>query len=195
MTRPKLTLPWHDTLACARQLLGMHIVRHTSTGLMRARIVETEAYHQDGDAASHSFRGETARNHTMFGPPGHWYVYLIYGMYHCLNVVTEPSGVGAAVLIRGLEPLAGITTMGNHRPQAKTTRELCNGPGKLCQAMAIDRNLDGHPTNHLPLRLQPGEPPTRIHSSSRIGISKGKHLPWRFFIAEHPCVSKGRPAT
>ncbi len=119
-----------DTARVARELLGRWMVRRVEGSLRIGRIVETEAYLGPHDRASHSSKGCTPRNRSMFGPPGHAYVYRIYGLHHCLNVVTEPEGHGSAVLIRALEPVHGLP--GNTR-----------GPGLLCRALAVDRSLDG----------------------------------------------------
>lgn len=148
-----------DTALVARELLGLLLIRRIDDRLVVGRIVETEAYLGPQDRASHSSRGLTPRNRSMFGPPGHAYVYRIYGIHHCLNFVTEPEGHGAAVLIRALEPISGIT----HR--------TC-GPGLLCAALGIDRSLDGLPLDTD--RLWIGEPMIRsrmtIVRTPRIGV-------------------------
>ena len=184
------SLPLHDTVACAKRLLGMDIVRKTPLGVMRARIVETEAYHQDGDEASHSFRGQTNRNAVMFGPPGFLYVYLIYGMHFCMNVVTEAEGIGAAVLIRALEPLEGLDLMRANRPKAKRAIDLTNGPAKACQALDVDLSLNGTSLKEPMIHLGPGISDLPLVSSRRIGITKSVELPWRFYVPDHPFVSK-----
>jgi len=182
------------TLAVARRLLGMHLVRAVPGATLRARIVEVEAYHQDGDEAAHSFPGKTARNAIMFGPPGFLYVYFIYGMHYCMNAVTEPAGIGAAVLIRGLEPLQGIERMRAHRGAHIAERDLTNGPAKACASLAVGPEANGLALTGPAIRLEPGEaPPDRlIACSPRIGISKSKDLPWRFFIKNNPYVSKSK---
>ena len=168
-----------DTVAIARRLLGCHLVREVDGRRLVGCIVETEAY-CEGDPASHSCRGLTARNASMFAKPGTAYVYLIYGMNHCLNVVTGPEGYGAAVLIRALEPLEGLEEM---RARRGRTTDLLNGPGKLCQAFAIDRSLDGEDlltSDRLYLLEAPPLDDDRILATPRIGISQGQDRHWRF---------------
>jgi len=180
------------TLTLARSLIGKVLVRAHEGRQLKGRIVEVEAYHQDGDRAAHSYSGQTRRNAVMFGPPGFLYVYFIYGMHYCMNVVTEEDGVGAAVLIRALEPLEGIETMRALRgPQIKT-RDLTNGPAKCCQAFAIDRKADGWPLNGSQLFLEDSEPlaTNPIGTSKRIGITKSTELPWRFYVKDNIFVSK-----
>jgi DNA-3-methyladenine glycosylase len=126
-----------DSLKSAKSLLGYKLVHQTSDGLTSGIIVETEAYHQD-DPASHTYRGQTARNAVMFGPPGYAYIYFTYGMHYCFNVVTGPKGSGQAVLIRALEPTDGIELMRRRRGM-NAELQLTNGPAKLVQAMAISK--------------------------------------------------------
>lgn len=173
----------------ARMLLGCLIVRDLPQGQSIVRIVEVEAYHQD-DAASHSYRGETARTRTMFGPSGHLYVYFTYGMHYCCNVVTGGVGVGAGVLIRAVEPIEGegiLALNRNHQRGANIT----NGPAKLCQAMAVDISLNGHDLRSSPMRLVTGQPiqSGQIIVSQRIGISRDVDRLWRFNIKDNPYVS------
>lgn len=166
----------------APDLLGRHLVRRLRDGsICRVRLVETEAYEPD-DPASHSFRGETARTAAMFGPPGHLYVYLIYGLHHCMNVVTGPPGHGAAVLLRAAEPLDGLPAMAANRG-TDDPRLLCRGPARLAQALGVDRALNG--TDLLRSEvvwLEPGEPvpPEGVTATRRVGISVGTHTPWRW---------------
>ena len=175
----------------ARQLLGQILVSGSADGLTAGRIVETEAYLGASDPASHAFRGPTLRNRAMFGPAGRAYIYFTYGMHHCLNVVTQPAGVGEAVLIRALEPVEGISLMLSRRG-ARDIRQLCNGPAKLVQALGIDPTLNGHDFSQEPLTIRHDkanyEP---ITSSARIGISRAKDLPLRFTLNSDYV---GRPA-
>lgn len=172
----------------ARRLVGAHLLRATPDGWARARILETEAYLQ-GDPACHAFRGPTARNAAMFGPPGRAYVYFIYGSCHCLNVVTGPDGRGEAVLIRAVEPLEGLAWMRRNRPVADD-RSLANGPGKLCQALALDRSHDGlDMLASEVVRLVPGETPPEVAVGRRVGITKAADWPLRFAWAGHRGVS------
>ncbi|HEY9855925.1 MAG TPA: DNA-3-methyladenine glycosylase [Stenomitos sp.] len=176
------------TVEAARRLLGCVLVRRDGADVLAGRIVETEAYRPD-DPASHSFRGPSARNASMFGSPGRAYVYLIYGRNHCLNVVTEGAGTGAAVLIRALEPLAGMEAMRERRGSP----HLTNGPGRLCQAMGIDRSLDGADLlggDRLYLLAAPPLPDEAIRATGRIGISKAVDWPWRFVVAGNAHLSR-----
>jgi DNA-3-methyladenine glycosylase len=185
-----------DTILVARELLGKHLV-HRSCGAERiGRIVEVEAYLGPHDLASHSSRGLTERNKFMFGPPGHAYVYFIYGMYFCMNVVTEPEGHGSAILLRAIEPV-------------KSVKGRTCGPGLLCRAMGIDRKLNGHDLlsddffiaepNSLTVgraSLRATGRPFAIVKSPRVGVDYAKH--WakrhlRFYIKDNPFVSRPRP--
>lgn len=185
-----LTFLEGDVVAAARQLLGCTITRTINGHTLKGRIVETEAYHQS-DAASHSYKGRTPRTAVMFGPAGFLYVYFTYGMHYCMNVVTGPEGEGSAVLIRALEPLAGEDEMRRNRGPV-ADRDLTNGPAKLCQALQIDKQLNGHDLRRLPVRLDPGPklPEYVIIQTTRIGISQAKEQPWRFYIAGNPYVSR-----
>ncbi|HEY0768211.1 MAG TPA: DNA-3-methyladenine glycosylase [Steroidobacteraceae bacterium] len=171
-----------STLAVARELIGLHLVHDDGDTVRAGRIVETEAYLGPRDLAAHSSRGRTARTEVMFGPPGHAYVYFIYGFWNCLNVVTAAPGVPHAVLVRALEPLAGIT-------------DRTWGPGLLCRAMHIDRRLNGIDLagevlwlERPPARAQP----VRIARSPRIGVDYAgawAQRPWRFFDRASAYVS------
>jgi DNA-3-methyladenine glycosylase len=176
----------------APELLGRVLVRTCPDGTrLAARIVEVEAYAPD-DPASHSFRGPTERNRTMFGPPGRLYVYFTYGMHHCMNVVTGPPGEGAAVLLRAAEPLEGLARMVAHRGVSEP-RLLCSGPARLTQAFGVTREHDGADLVRGPeLRLLEGEPvpPERVLVTTRIGINHGTERPWRFLVAGDPFVSR-----
>lgn len=174
----------------APRLLGCILERQIDNQVLRVRIVETEAYDQT-DVASHSYNGETPRTKVMFGEAGHLYVYFTYGMHYCCNIVVGPSGHGAAVLIRAVEPLAGESIMSTNR-RGLNGKELTNGPAKLCQALQINNLLNGHSLHKLPLRLipQPELSSKAIVQTKRIGISQGKERPWRFYVRDNPYVSK-----
>ncbi len=172
----------------ARDLLGKVLIHGATGGI----IVETEAYLGLDDAASHAYRGLTKRTEVMFGPPGHAYVYFIYGMYECVNVVTEPSGTAGAVLIRALEPLLGVDLMRIRRPGAKRLRDIASGPGKLTLALGITRAQNGADVTKgaLVVRDRRGAEPFEIVAGPRIGISKCADLPLRFTIAGSEFVSR-----
>ncbi|HAU32135.1 MAG: Putative 3-methyladenine DNA glycosylase [Desulfotomaculum sp. 46_296] len=178
-----------DTRIVASELLGHILVNSNSEGMTSGIIVETEAYLQN-DPACHAARGMTKRNRAMFGPPGCAYIYFIYGMYYCFNVVTREQGVGEAVLIRALEPIGGIELMKKRRGRDKLT-ELCRGPGRLVQAMGIDKNQNGQDlTGNELFVCAADEGGHNIVNTTRVGISEGKELPLRFYIAGNPNVSK-----
>lgn len=174
----------------ARRLLGAVIDRTVNGTILRVKIVEVEAYDQH-DPASHTFRGPSARNASMFKVAGHAYVYFIYGMHYCLNIVVGASDFGAGVLIRAVEPLEGETEMIVNRG-GRTGLELTNGPSKLCEALAINFELDGHDISRPPLRLilAPHLPSERIVVTKRVGITKSADWLRRFYIRDNPYVSK-----
>ena len=191
-----------DPVLVAPELLGKLLRR----GPLVARIVEVEAYRGASDAASHAFRGKTARNATMFGPAGHLYVYFTYGMHWCANVVCGPDGEAAAVLIRALAPLSGLGEMQAARPAARLPRDLCNGPAKLCQALGITgtdngadllapaqgRSGSGRAGGGAPVRLLDDgtPPPRRPGRGTRIGIREATEKRWRFWVPGDPNVSR-----
>ena len=182
----------YDTATLARYLIGKTLVRDAPCGRTSGRIVECEAY-VPGDAAGHAYVGETDRNRSLFRRRGHAYVYFIYGMHYCVNVSAETPGVGAGVLLRALEPLEGIEIM-RERRGVRRLDDLARGPGRLAQAMAIDRSLDGVDlcsTSPLWLGTAVREP-GRIATSVRIGISKEMHRPLRFYEAGNRHVSGPR---
>ena len=159
------------------------------------RIVEVEAYRGADDPGSHGFRGMTKRNATMFGPPGRLYVYFTYGMHWCANVVAETEGVAAAVLLRALSPLEGLDSMYAARgPAARTDGDLCSGPAKLTQALGIDGGLDGADLfggDRGVTVVDDGEPPPRVPVvTTRIGLTNGADLPWRFYVGGTPGISR-----
>ena len=174
----------------APRLLGSRLIREVDGEVLEGVIVETEAYSQD-DVASHSYRGETPRTKVMFGPAGYLYVYFTYGMHYCCNIVTGPEGHGSAVLLRALQPIAGQAVMSVNR-RGLSGEALTNGPAKLCQAFGIDTRLNGHDLHQQPLRLllRPQLPQAQIVQSTRIGISRGQDVPWRFYIKNNPYVSR-----
>ena len=179
------------TLEVARALIGKLLWRQTAKGRVGGMIVETEAYVSATDAAAHGHGGVTPRTATMYGPPGHAYIYFTYGMHHCLNCVTESEGVGAAVLLRALQPLAGMELM-RARRGGVADRDLLRGPARLCQAFALTREDDGLDLSGHELWVTENpawQDDTTIATSSRIGISRALDLPWRFYLAGSPWVS------
>jgi DNA-3-methyladenine glycosylase len=175
------------TLTVARELLGMHLVRLHGGKRLTGRIVETEAYQGPQDLAAHSARGRTKRNAVTFGPPGHAYVYLIYGIWDCLNVVTREQGIPHAVLIRAVEPLSNI-------------RDKTWGPGLLCKAMHIDTRLSGVDLcgESLWIEAPPTAERSKIGRAPRVGVDYAgswAHKPWRFFDCNSPYVSTVSAAT
>ncbi|MER9372359.1 DNA-3-methyladenine glycosylase [Mesorhizobium sp. M0239] len=178
-----------DTASLARTLIGKIVVRELPEGVVSGRIVETEAY-VTGDAAGHGYRGMTPRNRSLFLEPGHAYVYLAYGISYMLNVSSEMVGTGTGVLIRALEPLEGIAIMRLNRG-IERLRDLARGPGRLAQALRIDRSLDGLDLcREGPLWLgHDGGEPGEIGKSVRIGISKDADRLLRFYVKGNPFVS------
>lgn len=171
------------TLEVARDLLGARLIHEVGPGDIRVgQIVETEAYIGPDDLACHASRGRTVRTEVMFGPSGHAYVYLIYGMYNCLNVVTEAPDFPAAVLVRAVEPIDGLLGRSD-------------GPGRLCRALGIGRRLNGTDLTRPPLYLEPGQPidDARVAQGPRVGVDyagEWASRPWRFWIAGNPHVSR-----
>jgi DNA-3-methyladenine glycosylase len=176
------------TVDVARDLLGKIIVHGDASG----RIVETEAYLGSGDLAAHAASGPTRRNRVLFGPPGHAYVYFIYGMHECLNIVAEPEGTAGCVLIRALEPLTGIERMRRRRPTAARIEDLANGPGKLTRALGITLRDNGCDVTRGPILVCGGDKEERLEIavSKRIGITKSADLPLRFYIKGNKFVSR-----
>ena len=155
------------------------------------RIVEVEAYHHE-DPASHGYRGRTERNASMFGPPGHAYVYRSYGVHWCLNFVCEPEGSASAVLVRALEPLAGLETM-RARRGVEAPRLYCSGPGRLCQALGLTREHDGLPLDGPPFELRARRRGVEVVSGPRVGITRAAELPWRYGLAGSAFLSRPFP--
>lgn len=178
------------TLKVAKELLGKYLVMKKRGKLASGKIVETEAYIGKKDPASHAYRGVTPRTKLMFGEPGYAYIYLTYGMYYCLNFITEKEGFPAAVLVRAVEPKEGLDLMIKRR-KIKKIENLTNGPGKVCKAFGLDKSLNGADTCSDVIWIEDrGENPEKIVSASRIGIKFGKGKKWRFYIEENRFVSK-----
>ena len=181
------------SLEVAPTLLGHVVARREPDGrVLRARIVETEAYDQD-DPASHSFRGPRPRTAVMFGPPGFLYVYFTYGMHWCMNVVTDQPGRGSAVLLRAGEPIDGLDAMRRRRPGARNDRQLLAGPARWTQAFAIDRSLDGADlVGGTDVWIERGTSVDvdRVGVTERIGLSVARERPWRFVDATSSSLSR-----
>ncbi len=194
MTRQRLSRSFYARAAheVAPDLLGQVLVRVFPDGSRASvRIVEVEAYGPD-DPASHAFRGETPRNAVMFGPPGHLYVYFTYGMHHCMNVVTGGTAEGSAVLLRAAEPLEGEEEMVLRRGR-EVPLDLCSGPGRLAQALAVDRRDDGIDLvagDGLWLEASPRAEPVAV--GNRVGVHETSRR-WRYWLEGSPFVSRGRP--
>lgn len=184
------------TLTVARDLLGRRLVRTIDGQRLSGIIVETEAYVGPHDTACHASKGRTSRTEVMFGSPGRAYVYIIYGMYHMLNLVTEAEGFPAAVLIRALEPTEGLEQMQRHRGLARG-KNLTNGPGKLCRALAIDLALNRWPLTtgeKLWVEIGTAIPDETVAAGPRVGIdyatAQDRTAPWRFWLRHNPFVSR-----
>ncbi len=176
-----------DAVTLARDMLGKKLLRRHQGQVLGGIIVETEAYLGEDDTACHASRGCTPRTQVMYGSAGHYYVYLIYGMYHMLNIVTGEEGHPQAVLVRALRPVLGVEQMVALRGGV-AEKQLCNGPGKLCQALAIDRSFNGLPVDGADLWLEDAPPVDDAHVSAgpRVGIgyasNKDQQRPWRFIL-------------
>jgi DNA-3-methyladenine glycosylase len=171
----------------ARELVGWTFLVDGVGGT----IVETEAY-APNDPASHSFRGRTGRNSAMFGEPGRMYVYRSYGIHWCANLVCQREGIGAAVLLRALEPTRGVDEM-RRRRDVEDPLLLCSGPGRLTQALALTGEHDGLRLDRVPFRLLPPSEPVDVVASPRVGISRASELPWRYSLRGSVFVSRPRP--
>ena len=190
----KLPRSFYDrpTLQVAKDILGTAITFRTKQASLSARIVEVEAYIGEDDPACHAACGPTERNRVMFGRPGFSYVYFIYGMYHCFNIVTERDGFPAAVLVRAAEPIGGIESMRELSPKGKADLIL-SGPGKFCRSFGLTRDHSGVDLTGRTLYLTEGEGERdEIITSQRIGIKAGAELPYRFYLADSNAVSGTR---
>lgn len=189
----KLSRSFYDrpTGLVARDIIGKYIVYNSPKGRLTGRIVEVEAYIGHDDPACHAARGETERNRVMFGLPGFSYIYFIYGMYFCLNFVTEKKGFGAAVLLRAAEPCEGLETMYKNSPGIKKDGQLLNGPGKFCRAFGLTRQQNGLDLTGSILYLENRfEKTPRIGRSRRIGIRIGQDKLWRYFDVDSKVITK-----
>jgi DNA-3-methyladenine glycosylase len=184
---PRTVAAWAegDPLEVAPRLLGA-VLTH---GGVSVRLTEVEAYAGPDDPGSHAFRGQTPRNAVMFGPPGHLYVYFVYGMHHCANLVTGPAGDPGAVLLRAGEVVGGHEVARSRRPGVRD-RDLARGPARLCRALGIDLTDNG-----VRPELVPGEQVVQISTGPRVGLRHAAERPWRFWVAGDPTVSAYRPAT
>jgi DNA-3-methyladenine glycosylase len=194
---PPLPLAFYDrpTEVVARELLGAVLECRSPDGVAAGRIVETEAYLGEHDLACHAAAGRTSRTAPLYGPPGIAYVYFIYGMYWCFNAVTRAEHEPSAVLVRAVEPVAGVELMRRRRPKARRDVDLTNGPGKLCLALGIDGALNCRPLQQPPLLIRAGAPVTdsEVVVTPRIGITQSADWPLRWFVGDSPYVSKTPP--
>jgi DNA-3-methyladenine glycosylase len=187
LTREELAV---DPLVAARLLLGCVLV----SGPVAVRLVEVEAYRGMDDPASHCYRGRTARNAVMFGPAGHLYVYFVYGMHFCANVVSLVDGVPGAVLLRAGEVIDGVDTAWARRPASRSAAELAKGPARLTSVLGLDRTANGvdltDPAS--PVRLYAGDPVADVRVGPRVGVAAAMEVPWRFWVAGSSAVSAYR---
>ena len=184
-----------QTLRVARELLGRYVAVRDGRRILSGRIVETEAYIGEEDPACHAHRGRTPRNVVMYGAPGYAYVYFTYGNHFMLNFVTEEEGVPAAVLIRALEPVAGVRWMIERRGTTDVHR-LCRGPGNLTAALGIDGSCNGLSLGGPRISVYHcAEPTPLVSTSGRVGVNEGFERSWRFFVRDHPCISAYRMGT
>jgi DNA-3-methyladenine glycosylase len=186
-----------DVLDAARLLLGSVVVASTVDGEVAVRLVEVEAYRGADDPASHCYRGRTSRNAVMWGPAGHLYVYFVYGMHFCANVVCLTDGVAGAVLLRAGEVVSDPVVARRRRPTARGDAELARGPARLAALLGLDRSRDGVDLTEAssPVRLYRGEPvpDAAIRTGPRVGVTAAAELPWRFWVDGSPAVSAYRP--
>jgi DNA-3-methyladenine glycosylase len=190
ITRDELAI---DPVDAAKLLLGSVLEAETPQGSVRVRLVEVEAYRGGDDPASHCYRGRTPRNDVMFGPAGHLYVYFVYGMHFCANIVCLTDGVPGAVLLRAGEVIEGIDLARSRRPAARSDAELAKGPARLTSVLGIDRAQNGIDLTDpaASIRLYAGEPAEEILSGPRVGVAVAMDVPWRFWV-ESPAVSMYR---
>ena len=186
-----------DVVAAAVRLLGCTVEADTPDGTVAVRLVEVEAYRGADDPASHSFRGRTPRNEVMFGPPGHLYVYFVYGMHFCANVSCLPDGQAGAVLLRAGEVVSDPAVARVRRPTARRDHDLARGPARLASLLGLTREHNGVDVTDAasPVRLRPGEPvaASRVRTGPRVGVATARDVPWRFWIDGSPAVSAYRP--
>ncbi|SMD10884.1 DNA-3-methyladenine glycosylase [Lentzea albidocapillata] len=183
LTREELAV---DPIDAAQLLLGSYL----EAGGVRVRIVEVEAYRGGDDPASHCYRGKTPRNEVMFGPAGFLYVYFVYGMHFCANIVSLTDGVPGAVLLRAGEVVEGEDIAFSRRPASRSAAELAKGPARLCKVLGLDRSQNGLDLTSAdsPVRLYAGEPAAKVHAGPRVGVAVAMDVPWRFWI-DSPAVS------
>lgn len=195
MTLPREQLAV-DVLPAARLLLGCHLVADTPCGKVVVRLVEVEAYRGADDPAAHSYRGRTARNAVMFGPPGHLYVYFVYGLHFCANISCLPEGQAGAVLLRAGEVVSDLGPARRRRPTARTDADLARGPARLASLLGLRREHNGvdltDPSS--PVRLLPGDPvpEARLRAGPRVGVAAAQDRPWRLWVDASPAVSAYR---
>ena len=189
-------------LDVAPALLGCVLAADSAAGLVAVRVTEVEAYTGQTDPASHAYRRKSGRNQVMFGPPGHAYVYQIYGLHFCINLVCRPAGTAEAVLLRAGQVVAGTGVARSRRPAARSEAQLARGPALLCQVLAIDRRFDGTDVcaPGSPVRIRgprPGDAPVpgMIRAGPRVGVTQAADYPWRFWIDGDRTVSAYRRAT
>jgi DNA-3-methyladenine glycosylase len=186
-----------DVVDAAHRLLGCTLVSDTDDGQVAVRLVEVEAYRGADDPASHSYRGRTPRNAVMWGPAGHLYVYFVYGMHFCANVVCLSEGVAGAVLLRAGEVASDLSLARSRRPNARADADLARGPARLAALLGLDRAHNGLDLTSAasPVRLCQGPPvpPAVVRSGPRVGVAAGAQTPWRFWLDGSPAVSRYRP--
>ena len=193
LARERLTV---DVLPAARLLLGCHLIADGPDGQVMVRLVEVEAYRGLDDPAAHSYRGRTARNAVMFGPPGHLYVYFVYGMHFCANISCLPDGEPGAVLLRAAEVVSGLAVARLRRPTARSDAELARGPARLATSLGLRREHNGldltDPDSPVRLLLGDPVPAEQVNTGPRVGVAAAQDRPWRFWMHGSPAVSTYR---